>query len=110
MFMRVIGFATCSPSSSRLGFSDIMVHDPERCRRHVPGDAAFTLDHERRESSDRVAELIAPFMAVNTGAQVLARADVLGCEERTVRPNGGLLRGVPHISNSGSLTSNPSDA
>src|SRR5829696_9003629 len=57
-----------------------MVHDPERCRRHVPGDAAFTLDHERRENSDRVAEFIAPFIAMNTGAQVLARADVLGCE------------------------------
>ena len=47
-----------------------MVHDPERCRRHVPGDAAFTLDHERRENSDRVAEFIAPFGTVTrTSAQ-----------------------------------------
>src|SRR5215217_7857715 len=142
MFMRVIGFATCSPSSRhqrkrlacRVGnkneigsalvdpapeisalMSASVSATPWFMIQNVAADMYPVMrpsrsDHERRENSDRVAEFIAPFIAMNTGAQVLARADVLGCEERTVRPNGGLLRGVPHISNSGSLTSNPSDA
>jgi hypothetical protein len=110
MVMRVIGFATCSPSSRhqrkrlacRVGnkneIGSALVDPASEISAlmsasvsatpwfmiqnvgHVPGDAAFTLDHERRENSERVAEFIAPFIAANTGAQVLARADVLGCE------------------------------